>query len=173
MNSTFIINCAHYHVNPRQTTSAPLHRWCWRARPCHRRRPADRSHSNGSQSSSSGCRCGRCWSYTTEKLKKHIKIKHTHTRWLIKTRKASLHQITKTRTKCSLFYPRLLFLWEFFRTVSWRLRPFSFWFFRFYIQPERYFNWFYSSASALTSAITDSCLSIRRITSKPSGLNLN
>lgn len=47
--------------------SVPLRRWCWRARPCHHRRQAARSHSNGSRSSSSGCRCGRCWSCTTEK----------------------------------------------------------------------------------------------------------
>lgn len=43
-----------------------LRHWCWHARPCRHRRPADHWRSIGSRSFSSGCRYGRCWSCTTE-----------------------------------------------------------------------------------------------------------
>lgn len=47
-----------------------LRRWCWRAKPCRRRRQAVHWRSSESHCSSSGCRCERCWSCTTKEGKR-------------------------------------------------------------------------------------------------------
>lgn len=113
-----IINSAAECCHSNILITTPLHHWCWHARPCRHRRPADRSHSNESQSFSSGCRCGRCWSCTTA----------TQTGALAKSEQINMRQCAEWQNELIFLFCLTSHQWNWFPFCSLLIEAYLMWY---------------------------------------------